>query len=60
MKTIYHGSIMVVKKPLVSFERPNLDFGQAFYLTDIRELAEKWAETMCKRTSNATPILNVI
>lgn len=51
---------MVVKKPLVSFERPNLDFGQAFYLTDIRELAEKWAETMCKRTSNATPILNVI
>lgn len=50
---------MAVKKPLVSFGRPNLDFGQAFYLTDIRGQAEKWAETMCKRTSNATPILNV-
>lgn len=59
MKKIYHGSTMVVKKPLTDIGRKNLDFGKAFYTTDIREQAERWAKTMCRRSSNASPILNV-
>ena len=28
---LYHGSTVIVDKPLVSFGRNNLDFGKGFY-----------------------------
>jgi hypothetical protein len=43
MLTVYHGSTMPVEHPSVSVGRSLLDFGQGFYLTDIRQQAILWA-----------------
>ncbi len=55
---VFHGSILQVDKPLVALSRPNLDFGQGFYLTDIKKQAVRWANRMAVRKM-AKPILNV-
>ncbi len=41
---LYHGSTVVVEKPLVSYGRGNLDFGKGFYTTNLRLQAEKWVQ----------------
>ena len=41
---LYHGSKVVVDKPLVSYGRDNLDFGKGFYTTNLKEQAEKWVQ----------------
>lgn len=41
---VYHGSIIEVAHPLVSLGRRNLDFGKGFYVTDIKEQAQRWAD----------------
>ena len=41
---LYHGSTLVVDKPLVSFGRDNLDFGKGFYTTSMQSQAEKWVQ----------------
>ncbi len=59
MKLFYHGSISKVDCPLVTIGRKNLDFGQGFYITPIREQAEKWARfVVC--ISNQTIIDNYL
>ena len=40
---LYHGGTEVIESPVCKFGRPNLDFGQGFYLTDILEQAQSWA-----------------
>lgn len=40
---VYHGSNCRVKQPLVKVGRENLDFGQGFYVTDLRQQAIQWA-----------------
>ena len=55
---VYHGSIIEIPSPLVSLGRRNLDFGEGFYVTDIREQAVKWAERISRRKLMA-PVLNV-
>ncbi|MBQ8520068.1 MAG: DUF3990 domain-containing protein [Bacteroides sp.] len=40
---VYHGSTGIVRHPLVSVGRKNLDFGCGFYVTDLREQAVSWA-----------------
>ena len=57
MITVYHGSIIEVSKPLVALGRPNLDFGQGFYVTDLREQAERWATRIATRRMEK-PMLN--
>ncbi|MBR4491648.1 MAG: DUF3990 domain-containing protein [Bacteroidales bacterium] len=54
---VYHGSTTIVEKPLVSVGRNNLDFGQGFYVTEIKEQAISWA----RRPSNEgkPQVLNV-
>lgn len=49
MITLYHGSPFRVEQPLVSIGRPNLDFGQGFYLTRLQRQAETWAQTISGR-----------
>ena len=39
---LYHGSTVIVDKPIVSYGRDNLDFGKGFYTTSMHEQAEKW------------------
>ena len=41
---LYHGSTVIVDKPLVSYGRDNLDFGKGFYTTNLQSQAEKWVQ----------------
>ncbi len=54
---VYHGGTQIVESPLCRFGRRNLDFGQGFYVTDIRQQAIDWA---IKRGQNRQepPLLN--
>lgn len=54
---VYHGGTEIVDKPDCRLGRKNLDFGQGFYLTDIRDQAEKWAKNM-SRSRNKPAVLN--
>lgn len=58
MLTVYHGATDVVSSPICAFGRPRLDFGQGFYVTDIKEQAVRWAKTMSGKRS-LTPVLNI-
>ena len=40
---VVHGATEIVENPICAFGRKNLDFGQGFYVTDIKEQAVKWA-----------------
>ena len=41
---VYHGSTVEVSAPKVLITEVGRDFGPAFYTTDIREQAERWAK----------------
>lgn len=41
---LYHGSTVIVDKPLVCYGRDNLDFGKGFYTTSMQSQAEKWVQ----------------
>lgn len=41
---LYHGSTVVVEKPIVSIGRKDLDFGPGFYLTNLYDQASRWAK----------------
>ncbi len=43
MTKVYHGSTYIVKQPICSAGRSDLDFGQGFYLTRMKEQAVAWA-----------------
>ena len=58
MITVFHGSVVEVDKPLVKLGRKNLDFGQGFYVTDLREQAVRWASRMAIRRFSS-PVLNI-
>lgn len=55
--TVYHGSTEKVEMPICKFGRRNLDFGQGFYVTDLREQAVTWANNMA-RNRNLPALLN--
>lgn len=60
MITLYHGSYIEVQQPLVRAGRRNLDFGQGFYLTRIKEQAEAWAAIIASRKGrNVKPVVSV-
>ena len=55
---LYHGSNLVIEQIDLSKCRPYKDFGQGFYLTEIREQAEQ----MARRTATiygGEPVVNV-
>ena len=33
---VYHGSVYTIEQPLANIGRKNLDFGEGFYVTDIK------------------------
>ncbi|MBR0045531.1 MAG: DUF3990 domain-containing protein [Bacteroidaceae bacterium] len=55
---VYHGSVIEVSNPLVSLGRQNLDFGEGFYVTDMKEQAVRWAERMGRRKL-AAPVVSI-
>ena len=56
--TVYHGSYTEVKEPLVSVGRKNLEFGQGFYLTNMKIEADSWAKKVAA-AKGTKPIVNV-
>ena len=58
--TLNHGSHIEIKEPLTNFGRINHDFGQGFYLTNIKEEAESWAKiTAARNDIDALAIVSV-
>lgn len=45
---VYHGGTQRIERPLVQLGRAGLDFGQGFYVTDIRQQVEDWADRMSR------------
>ena len=51
---------MEIQQPLAKAGRRNLDFGQGFYLTKIKEQAEAWATIIASRKGrNVKPVVSV-
>lgn len=57
MIIVYHGGTEKIETPISKFGRRNLDFGQGFYLTPLREQALAWANHMARSRKQAA-ILN--
>lgn len=57
MTTLYHGSNVSVPAPLTGVGRRELDFGPSFYVTNLREQAERWARRVCVIRAADTPLL---
>ncbi len=49
MIMLYHGSYMPIITPFAKAGRKNLDFGQGFYATKIKEKAQAWAQIIASR-----------
>lgn len=58
MTFLYHGSFISVPSPLTGVGRRELDFGPGFYVTNIREQAERWARRVCVVRAADTPLLS--
>lgn len=54
---VYHGGTEQIISPICKFGRPNLDFGQGFYVTDLRQQAVTWANNIA-RIRNKSAMLN--
>lgn len=54
---VYHGGTDVIENPICKFGRSNLDFGQGFYITDIKEQAITWANNVA-RNRNKVAVIN--
>ncbi|WP_305257564.1 DUF3990 domain-containing protein [Parabacteroides goldsteinii] len=54
---VYHGSYCSVERPELTFSWEKLDFGKGFYITPIREQAERWSKRFLRARKAA--ILNV-
>lgn len=58
MTILYHGSYVSVPAPLTGVGRRELDFGPGFYVTNLREQAERWAHRVCVIRAVDTPLLS--
>lgn len=57
---LFYGSYMKIEYPEISKGRTKVDFGQGFYLTDIKSQAEKWSKVIAIRKGPAfRPIVNM-
>ena len=56
---LYHGSNVTVKDPRIIQADKGRDFGPAFYLTPIKEQAERMAKRKQKLTKSDTAIVSV-
>ena len=56
--TVYHGATQIVEAPICSIGRTKLDFGQGFYVTDLKEQAVKWAISLADKRKER-PVLNI-
>lgn len=53
MILLYHSSNVAVGKPDTIHSRDNLDFGKGFYLTTMRDQAERYAQRFSRRNQES-------
>ncbi len=56
---VYHGSIRSVGKPDILHSYRPLDFGRGFYVTTVREQAERWAKRKADIYAKNTGIVSI-
>lgn len=56
---VYHGSTTEVKNPDTQHSYRNLDFGKGFYVTTVREQAERWAKRKADLSGNGNGVISV-
>lgn len=56
---VYHGSNMVVREPDAEHSFRALDFGKGFYVTTIREQAERWARRKANIYGQEKGMINI-
>ncbi len=56
---VYHGTTLKITKPDLSYSKAYLDFGPAFYTTEIVEQAEAWALRKKDMIGASSAIVNV-
>lgn len=54
---VYHGATEIVENPICVFGRKSLDFGQGFYVTDMKGQAVKWA-LLTAQKRKGRPVIN--
>ncbi len=64
MMIVYHGTTLEIREPRIIKSEIGRDFGFAFYTTDIKEQAERWAKRRAELISRKTktivsPLVNV-
>jgi len=56
---LYHGALEIIKEPNPFFGRKNVDFGQGFYLSDLRDQAVRWLNRRKRTNPRKKGILNI-
>ena len=56
---LYHGSNVEVKEPKIYLTEYGRDFGPAFYLTPIKDQAERMAKRKMKQNKTGSPIVSI-
>lgn len=56
---LYHGSNMIVKKPMLITQNRFLDFGSGFYTTENKEQAISFARKVYNRRKEGFPIVSI-
>ena len=54
IRRLYHGSNVAIVQVDLSRSKRGKDFGQGFYLTNLRKQAESWAKTIAERKGRNT------
>ena len=55
---LYHGSDVSVAFPLTGIGRKELDFGPGFYVTKLKDRAQRWARRVCVVRATNQPIVS--
>ena len=56
---LYHGSDIIVKNPDILHSQICLDFGSGFYVTSVKEQAERWAKRKGLLQGNEKGIVSI-
>ena len=56
---VYHGSTIEVNNPDMQHSYRNLDFGKGFYVTTVREQAERWAKRKADLSGDGNGVISV-
>ena len=56
---VYHGSTVILKDPDINHSYRQLDFGMGFYVTTVKEQAERWARRKADILGKNKAVLNV-